>query len=683
MTDWVPLHQHSMYSLLDGLSKPHQMAGRAAQCGYRAAAITDHGTVAGAASFQKAMKDCCTCGHEKRSHADGGKAECKKRGCTCEAFAKAGIKPILGSEFYLCKDRPSVQDPANRPTSHLCVLARSKQGWKNLVRASSESNRPEHFYYRPRLDLESLAKLGGGELVAFSGHIGSDMADVIFGENCRRAYSAEKKEDALSFRRSDWKRAAVELACRYRDLFGKGRFWLEKQVIDRVAMPVCDVVAEVIDYVSKKTGIPRVATADSHYPTPDDAFDQRILLCSAFQTNLQAVENRLAAGEDVTLGGFFRSKRYHIPTYEEMAALHEPAELAASLEIAEMCEAYDVLGQPMLPAFPCPDGMAPGDYLRRLCDAGWRAKLGPKTFSGLVVCPGTGVSNPVSVYQERLERELKVILEAGLEGYFLIVQDFCGYARTKGKVGKGRGSGAGCLVSYLTGITDVDPIEYGLIFERFYNAGRNTPERVALPDIDCDFEKFKREGVIAYIKAKYGTARVAQMATFTRMQGRGALRDVLKAHGACDFEEMGRITEHVPDEASISDHLQEMLEERGEASIIQWALENEADGLKQWCSLREDGTLEGPMAKHFAQAIRMEGTLCSAGKHPSGLIISAVDLADVVPMVYDKSSRQMMVGVDMRDAELMGLVKFDILGTAVLDKVRGAAEIMRTGRLPA
>lgn len=240
-------------------------------------------------------------------------------------------------------------------------------------------------------------------------------------------------------------------------------------------------------------------------------------------------------------------------------------------------------------------------------------------------------------------------------------------------------SAAGCLVSYLIGITNVDPIKYDLLFERFYNAGRNTADRVALPDIDVDFEARYRQDVIQYLRDKYGADKVCQMSTFSRMQGRAAMKDVLRAHSRCSEEEANRITEFIPDESEISDQLQEMREETGEASIIRWALEHNGDKLKDWCYLDEAGELQGPLALDFAQAIRLEGTKRNMGKHASGVIISSEPLAEICPMLTDKSTGHAVIGVDMTDAEKMGFVKFDILGLQSLDKIHRAQNMIRKG----
>lgn len=641
MSEWFPLHVHSHYSLLDGLSKADQIAKRVTDMNFAGSALTDHGTIAGSVSFLKAMK-------------------------------KAKKKAILGCEFYLSQLDATIHDNSNASHSHLCVLARNLEGWRGLIQATSESNRPALRYRKPRLDLNRLAAFAKGNFIAFSGHMGSDLANVIFLEP-RVAYSAKSVDEAKALARPEWWKHAINLAGKYQELFGKGNFYIEIQVIDHKALPAAAVVAEGLRYVANRAGIPCVATADSHYSSPEDSADQRILLCSALETTLNEVRARMAREEDVSLGAFFRSMKYHIPSLQEMEEIHTPEELSNSVAIADMVEEYDILGKPMLPQFACPDGLTPDQLVQKICDKGWSERIG-----------GHIPESQHATYKAQLKHELGVIFDADLSSYFLIVQDYCNWTREqRWKVGKGRGSGAGCLASYLMGITNVDPIPYGLMFERFYNAGRNAPGRVSLPDIDCDFPISKREQVIAYIRQKYGTERVCQMVTFSRMQGRGAITDVFRAHERMSYEEMKKVTEHIPDEAEISDQLQEMREETGEASIIRWALENNGPQLKQWCELKEDGTLDGPLARDFAQAIRLEGTKRSQGKHAAGLIISSQELASVCPMVYDKSTGQMVAGLEMNDLEAMGHVKFDILGVAALDKVMGATSIVKTGRISA
>lgn len=673
MSKYFPVHVHDHHSLLDGLSKPWQIASRLVQLGLSGSAITNHGNVSSVVEFTEALKDACgICGCPKNRHSDGGKGKCNLEDCPgCPAYEPAKLKPILGCEFYLCKDHPSVKDKTNMGLSHLCVLAKNEQGWKNLIRATSESNRPDYFYKKPRLNIEELGKFAKGELVAFSGHLGSDLADVCFLEP-KMAYRATTYEDAKLLAK-DWpqlKKDALALAGRYIDAFGKENFFLEKQLIDKDNLPSCLIVGKVLDWLSTQLGLKKVATSDSHYVSKQDAIDQRVILCSALQTTLKQVYARIQAEEDVLLGGFFKSNNYHIPSIEEMVALHTQDELDNSVRISEMCTPYNIFSAPKIPKFDCPDGMGQEDYMMKLLGEGWKRKIEVKVPKDKHV-----------EYQQRLDREFGVIKEAGLCGYFLIVQDYCTYAhKVLGcKKSKGRGSAAGCLISHLLDITDCDPIKYTLQFERFYNAGRNAPGKVSLPDIDCDFGPEFREPILEYVKNKFGPDKVCQMATFSRMQGRGALKEVLRVHDWGSFEQRNEITKYIPDEAAISDQLQEMREETGEASIIRWALEHNSDKLKEWCYIDDNGKLQGDLSVYFAQAIRLEGTKKSQSKHAAGVLISEQPLADICPMVYDKSHNAMISGIEYRGLEKMGLAKVDVLGVSALSKCRGAFNSARTG----
>jgi len=638
MSKWFPLHSHTHYSLLDGLSRPKDIAARIEKEGFAGCAITDHGNVAGCIQFMKAMQ-------------------------------KKKLKPILGCEFYLCADSPTVKSAENRKLSHLVVLAKNLDGWKQLLAATSASNRTDYVYYRPRLNLESLAEFCNGNLMSFSGHMGSDMADIFFLEP-KLAYRAKTFDECKLLVDPDWKDKAIRLANFYQDVFGKGNFYLEVQLIDVNNLPAQDLVTRGLRWISRQTGIPCVATADSHYVNKADAADQRVLLCSALQTTLSSVNMKLANEEDVGLGAFFKSNNYHIPSYADMIAVgHTEEELENACNIAAQCEDYKLISQPILPKFECPNGMSADEYLRQLCRDGWKSKLKLQP-------------DQVNIYADRIKQELGIFQEAGLAGYFLVVQDYMNWCRNQGWLtGPGRGSGAGCLVSYLIGITSIDPIEHQLFFERFYNAGRNTADRVSLPDIDCDFPVSKRPAVIEYIREKYGREYVSQMVTISRMQGRGALKDVLRVHDACSYDEMNRMTEFIPDEAEISDQLQAIREANdGEASIIRWALEHNSEQLKEWAALNDKGEVVGQMGPYFAQAIRLEGVKRSQGKHASGIVISAVPLSEVCPMIADKSSNDLVAGMEMNDLELLGHVKFDILGVSVLDKLMGVSSLLQTGK---
>jgi DNA polymerase-3 subunit alpha len=638
MPIWTPLHLHTHYSLLDGLSKPSQVAERCEQLGYDACAVTDHGTISGAVSFVRAMN------------------------------AK-NIKPILGCEFYLCGQDPCIKDKTNRKLSHLVVLAKNFKGWRKLIEATSASNDEEVFYHKPRLDLDTLAEYCDGNLISFSGHLGSQLADIIFSD-AKSAYGSTTYEEAKSFIDPDWIVKTTQLAEKYSEIFGRGNFFLEIQLIDQDMSPAQKITAEGLRYISKKTGIPCVATADSHYASCEDASDQRVLLCSAVRTTLRKVQSKLDNAEDVGLGSFFRSDKYHIPTEEEIQEINTEAEIHNTKLISDMCETYDILDKPMLPKFTCPDGMSEEGYLRHLCRDGWKDKL---VSQNKILDPSRS-----ELYADRVKEELSVIQKANLSGYFLIVRDIVDHVKAKNWLpGPGRGSAAGCLVSYLVGITKVDPIEYGLMFERFYNAGRNTDGHISLPDIDIDVPASKREGVIEYMRQKYGRENVGQMVTFGRMQGRTALKEVLRVHDACSFDEMNQITKNIPSEAEISDQLQEMTN----PSIIRWALKYQPDQLKDWCRLEEDGSFSGELGKLFEQAVRLEGTYKSQGKHAAGVVISSENLSEVCPMVREKRGSEKIAGLEMEDLESMGHVKFDILGISFLDKIIGISNQLSTGSI--
>ena len=240
-------------------------------------------------------------------------------------------------------------------------------------------------------------------------------------------------------------------------------------------------------------------------------------------------------------------------------------------------------------------------------------------------------------------------------------------------------SAAGCLVSYLIGITSIDPIKYNLLFDRFYNAGRNSADHISMPDIDVDVPIDKREAIIEYIKNKYGHDKVSQMITFNTIKGRGALKDVLRVYGNISFDEMNKITKNIPDESKIADELQEMKEETGESSIIRWALENNVDKLKEWCYIDDSGQLQGPLAKRFEQAIRLEGTKSNQSKHAAGIAISSEPLNEICPMVYDSKNKQLIAGMEMQDLENIGIIKFDILGVAMLDKIMTIRFLLQQG----
>tara|TARA_R110001599_G_scaffold347737_1_gene574307 strand:- start:7025 stop:8587 length:1563 start_codon:yes stop_codon:yes gene_type:complete len=380
-----------------------------------------------------------------------------------------------------------------------------------------------------------------------------------------------------------------------------------------------------------------------YYVDKEDADCHRIMLCGKLKTTLKKIKD---AEHDY--------KRFFNGDDKWYLEQDRKGNMSA---IADRCEEYELAGPPMLPEFNCPDNYSEDDWLTELCRKGWKNKLVPQNK--------VATKGQQDIYAERIKHELKVIFKARLSGYFLIVQDIIQWVTDKGWLaGPGRGSAAGCLISYLLSITEVDPIEYDLIFERFYNEGRNTEGNVAIPDIDMDVPSEHRDEVIDYIKEKYGAKNVAQMITFGRLQGRSAIKEVLRVHNAVSFDEMNMITDSMPDEAAISDQL-ELMEDK---SIIKWSLENQPEKLRAWCYYDDKGGLDGPLAKLFEQAINIEGTKKSQGKHPAGVIISKHWLEECCPMTKDKSGDP-VVAFEMNPLEIQGHIKFDVLGIDLLSKI--------------
>ncbi len=406
---------------------------------------------------------------------------------------------------------------------------------------------------------------------------------------------------------------------------------------------------------------------DVYYTERDDADLHRIALCSSMKTTLPKVNKAISKGEEVGNQVFFESNDFFLKNKTEITeVIVNDNKLEQFKEIFDKCENYTILSKPMLPNFPTPNGESEEEYLKQLCRDGWRELL-----------QNTGKIDDEKTKQDYLDRflmEFKVINQADLFGYFLIVWDILNFCRGQGwMVGPGRGSAAGCLISYLIGITQIDPIEFDLLFERFYNEGRNTEDYVSLPDIDMDVPGTKRDEIISYLKDRYGSGNVSQMITFGRLQGRSAIKEVLRVNNACGFGEMNEITKAIPDEASISDQLADMDEE--DRSIIRWALINNADELRDYCFVNSNGDLEGDYSEFFRQAINIEGTFKTQGKHAAGVVISAEKLEAVCPMVNPRSGNEKVAGLEMADLEALGHVKFDVLGINLLDKLMKIQEI--------
>ena len=546
-----------------------------------------------------------------------------------------------------------MKDKSNGKLSHFIVLAKNLQGWNTLVKIISESNKPEHFYRKPRLSIDQLAEIVDENIIGFCGHLGSYLANKIL--------SNDEIVD-------NWKSIATTEVKKLKKIFGDN-FFLETQLMDKELNPAQISLAECVRELSKDLGVRAICTPDAHYANQRDAIDQRILLCNNLKTTLPEINRKLSNEEDVPMSTFFISDKYYILSPEEMQDLHTEEEIENTIYVDSLCENYDINHEPRLPPFQTET--SPDEYLRQLCREGWKRKIGTKVEKSLH-----------EKYADRIKYELSILQSAGLSSYFLIVSDIVKYVKSQGWLaGPGRGSAAGCLVSYLIDITSIDPIKHDLIFERFYNAGRNTKGRVSMPDIDMDVPINQREQVIEYIKDKYGSDNVSQMITFNTLKGRGALKDVLRVYGDVTFDEMNQITKNIPDEAKIADELEQMRDEYGDASIIRWALENRVDNLKNWCYIDKEGNLSGPFAKRFEQAMRLEGTKVNQSKHAAGVVITDKKLETICPMIFDTKTKQPIAGMEMNDLEYLGIIKFDVLGIAMLDKVMNISNTLRYGEL--
>lgn len=527
------------------------------------------------------------------------------------------VKPILGLEI-------NVTDCGT-----ITLLARDKTGWTTLLHMVSCSNKLAGHNAHPTVTMGELEALNGPKrLIALTGYVGSTLKGPLFS-------------------------SCIE---KHIDIFGKENLFLCSQLNDTLVIPEQVELTGMVRDLAKKHGLKVVAISDSHYINKQDVEDQRVLLCSHYKTTLNKVL------DDV----FFKSDKFYIPSDKELLEWgHTEEELKNTELVAEMCENYSILKHPKPPKFQNDKGLDSDEYLRLLCKEGWMRKI-----------RGRVSPEQEKVYGDRMKYELDVFKKSGLSDYFLIVQDYVNWAKRQGMlVGVSRGSAGGCLTSYLTNIIELDPIPYNLVFERFYNAGRNTAEKVSLPDIDVDFPKLRRDEVVEYIRNKYGRDKVARISTFSRLQGKGALKEVLRIHNVCDYSEMNKITESIPDEAAIADKLEEMRDAGENPSIIQWSLEHEAKELSEWASL-ENGEIVGPLAEFFKQAIRIEGSYKSVGIHAAGLVISQEPLRDICPLVPNKEGNELVIGFDMQDAELAGLMKADILVTAVLDKLSFVNELL-------
>ncbi len=500
-----------------------------------------------------------------------------------EACTEAGIKPILGAEiYYTTKSRFDRGSRQHAEAHHLLLLCENETGYRNLIKIVSKAHL-EGFYYKPRADKELLAEYHEG-LIATSACLASPICRAIL------------RDDMA---------AAERMACEFREIFGPDNFFLELQ--DH-GIPEQKKVNEVLIAMSKKLGIPLIVTNDVHYVRAEDWQAQDVLL--AINTGAKSIED-----EDRFR---FKSHEFYLKSAEEMAALF-PDNLDAlvrTVEIAERCNCQLQLGEPKMPYYEVPGGLTPEEFLRKLC------------YERLPL----RYPEPSEEVKRRLEYELQVICQKGYAGYFLIVWDIVHYAKSQGiLVGPGRGSAAGCLVSYVLGITNIDPLKYGLMFERFLN-----PERQSSPDIDLDFPDNRRDEIIAYVRRKYGEDHVAQIVTFGTLQARAAVRDsgrVLKI----DPSLVDRVAKLIPMKMSLEEALEYSLELR--------QLYETDEQIRRWLDTAK--AIEG-LARH-------------ASTHPCGVVIGSQPLIELVPLQRGHDGG-VITQYDGPSAEKVGLVKMDFLG---------------------
>jgi len=616
------LHVHTMYSMLDGMCKISEIISHAKEIGQSALAITDHGKMHGVIDFYK----------------------------KCE---KAGIKPIIGCEAYVVPDR-TIKDASNKDENHLVLLARNQEGYNNLLKIASDAELVG-FYYRPRTDWSMLSKHSKG-IIALSACIKGEIPQMLLhGEYDR----------------------AKELALWYKDLFDE--FYLEiiaDNTPDQLRMN------HLIIELHKDTGIPLVVTNDTHYVFKEDAPIHDVLL--AIQTGTTVVDDEQHDKEDTDEEVVeeksskgknkgtqkkpkrrfrFPSPNFWLKSESEIRELlpnygqYLDQAIENTGKIAEACDVKIVFGKNMLPRFEVPVGHTPDSYLAQLCYAALFKLI-------------NGRQGDYDEYYRRLRHELRVISDAGIAGYFLVNQDFVQYAKQNNiMVGPGRGSAAGSLVSYLLGITSIDPMGHKtgipLMFERFYVEGRGD-----LPDIDTDFDPNGREAVLDYVRNKHGEARVAHIATFGKMGAKTVIKDVGRALGK-SFSLMNEITSYIPSyledpetgEKSIEVELADVLEDK----------DKDGNYTPNAQKLREFQTQEPDL---FRIAMRLEGVPRQTGIHAAGIVVSPVDLDNIVPLMRNTNGMH-ATQFDMNTIAELGLVKYDFLGLKTLSVIKAIVESIK------
>ncbi|MHC9540725.1 MAG: DNA polymerase III subunit alpha [Vulcanimicrobiota bacterium] len=566
--DFVHLHVHTEYSLLDGSCKIPALMKRAKEHGMNALAVTDHGSMYGTIEFYKKAKD-------------------------------AGLNPIIGCEFYLAPktrfDRTSKSEEGNY---HLVLLAKDTEGYKNLLALVSKANL-EGFYYKPRVDKEILAQHSKG-LIAMTACLQGEIPQALL------------KGD---------KRKAEQILSQYSDIFGRENLFLE--IMDHGLEPQKEINPMLVE-LSRSSGIPLVATNDVHYLNKSDYIAHEVQLCIQTGKTMNDA-NRLS----------FDSQDFYLKSGDEMLQCFSeiPEALANTRAIAERCALTLDFSTYHLPEFPVPEGKTLEGYLEELCHEGMKQRF----------------SEVTPEYMERLRYELSVIKEMGFSAYFLIIWDFIKFSKSRGiPVGPGRGSAAGSLVAYLLEITEIDPIRFGLLFERFLNPGRKS-----MPDVDTDFCVERRGEVIQYVNEKYGRDHVSQIITFGRMKARAAVRDVGRVLGL-ELPYVDKIAKMIPS-----------------ISTIEEALKN--DDLKSVYKSEERAR------KLLDTAKVVEGLARNSSIHAAGVIISKDPLSTHVPL-QKMNGDEVVAQYEMNSVSDIGLLKMDFLGLRNLTVINNCLRMIRDVR---
>ena len=594
-SDFVHLHNHTFHSVLDGLTKIHDLVDKVKELGMEAAAVTDHGTMSGILDYYKTAK-------------------------------KAGIKPIIGIETYVATRSRFDRDPGkDKQRFHLTVLAMNNTGFHNLMKLSTRANL-EGMYYKPRIDHDLLEELNEG-LIVLSGCASGEIGVAL-------------KED-------DYDRAR-DIAKWYKSIFGD-RYYLELQdhghPKSNTHWDVQEKINEGLVKLSKELDIEMVVTCDGHYLTHEYQDAHEILLCVGTGSYLSD-EKRMSL-KDFEL--HLTDPRDIIDHWGE----EFPEVIRNTKKIADRCDVEIELGRILIPKYPLPDGENEHSYLLRLTYQGLLQRYnGASKEEAEKLDPDEIIPKLSDEVRERAEMELGVMGNMGYEGYFLIVQDFINWGKSQGIVfGPGRGSAAGSIVAYALNITDLDPLKYGLLFERFLN-----PDRISMPDIDVDIQDTRRDEVIEYCAKKYGEDHVSNIATFGKMFGRMAVRDVARVLEV-PYAESDRLAKLVPPP-------------------------NQGRHIPLSVSIKEDADLRNeyennPTAKEVLDyAIQLEGTIRSHGVHACGVVIAPDTLANYIPLEMAQKG-VVATQFPMGEVEELGLLKMDFLGLSNLTIINNAMRIIR------